>query len=151
VYNSTLLLESKTDLTKVNFSDFQHIEVGNNFILYDLTTQSYLKKRVDIVEYSYEMLNIHTLDVEPQDAFLTAEENVDNPRYMILQHNVGSCTAYCCTSPQYSGIYECLNNGSNGYCYGTYSYEYCASNPPSSGCFQCAPGCADCAGGGAKQ
>jgi hypothetical protein len=145
VYNSTVLLESKTDSTKVKFMEFQQIEIGNYFILYDLTTQTYTKKMVTTIEYSYEILNIHTLDVEPQDAFLTAQEDLENPVYVILQHNSPGCFSWCCSSEKF-GAQSCANFGSSGYCFTTNSYEYCASSPPDFDCFQCSPGCADCDG-----
>lgn len=147
VYNSTILLESKTDVNKVKFMDFQYIEVGDNFILYDLSTQTYIKKRVDVVEYSYEMLTIYTVDVEPQDAFLTTEEGVDTPRYMILQHNFGDCNAWCCTSAK-GGYQACFNSGSypDGYCSFSGYYEYCATSSPDYDCNACASACVECGG-----
>ena len=144
LYNSTVLSHVKGDNSKVKFREFQHINVGDNFIVYDLNTQSYVQKIVEKVEYSYEKINIHTLDVEPQDAFLTSEEDVITPRYVMLQHNLQNCVAWCCNTEPGYGFEQCFNNGSNGYCYSSYSYEYCAPSPPNYDCNQCTPYCASC-------
>jgi hypothetical protein len=144
LYNGNVLSQATDDTDKVKFRQFQHINVGDNFIVYDLTTQLYVQKIVESVEYSYEKINIYTLDVEPQDAFLTSEEEVVTPRYVILQHNFGNCVGYCCYSQPDPGFEECINGGANGYCYQSNFWEYCATSPPAGNCNECAPSCAQC-------
>lgn len=144
LYNSNVLSITNDNTGKVKFREFQHISVGDNFIVYDLTTQSYVQKIVESVEYSYEKLNIHTLDVEPQDAFLTSEEEVITPRYVMLQHNIGDCVGYCCYSDPGYGFEECINGGSSGYCSPSGFWEYCATTAPAGNCYQCVPTCAQC-------
>jgi len=144
LYNSTVLSHVNGDISKVKFKEFQHINVGDNFIVYDLNTQSYVQKIVEEVKYTYEKINIYTLDVEPQDAFLTSEEDVSIPRYVMLQHNFQDCLGWCCFSDPGFGFEECINGGANGYCYQTGYWEYCAPTAPSGACFECTPGCAQC-------
>ena len=144
LYNSNVLSQATNDTDKVKFRQFQHINVGDNFIVYDLITQSYVQKIVESIEYSYEKINIHTLDVEPQDAFLTSEEEVITPRYVMLQHNIGDCVGYCCSGDPGNAFEQCINGGSNGYCMESGYYEYCATSSPAYFCYQCVPYCAQC-------
>lgn len=144
LYNSNVLSNDNNDNSKVKFRQFQNINVGDSFVIYDLNTQSYVQKIVEKIEYSYEKINIHTLDVEPQDAFLTSEEDVSITRYTILQHNIENCVGYCCSGDPGYGFEECINGGSSGYCSGSGYYEYCASTAPAYFCNQCVPYCAQC-------
>jgi hypothetical protein len=146
VPNSVFL--SKNDSEKVLFKNFININIGDYFIVYDLQTNSFLQKLVENIEYSYEKLKVYTVNVEPYDAFLTTEDGVINPRYTILQHNIGNCAAYCCYEAISYSYQQCPSYGfgSTGYCYDTTSYQYCLSpdQVPYS-CNQCVPGCGlDC-------
>jgi hypothetical protein len=142
--HSSVLSLDKNDNSKVKFTTFQQIEEGDNFLIYDLSTQTYIIKNVISVEYTYEKINVYTLDVEPQDAFLTAEEGVESPRYVMLQHNPPGCLAWCCTYDAGWAFEQCINGGGSGYCGQTNTYEYCAPSSPAWHCYQCAPGCANC-------
>jgi hypothetical protein len=150
VPNSVFLSKITNDSEKVLFKKFININIGDYFIVYDLQTNSFLQKLVDNIEYSYEKLKVYTVDVEPYDAFLTTEDDVTNPRYGILQHNFGSCAAYCCSNELDPWVEQCpaYGFGGIGYCFDTDSYQYCLSTGQfNSGCFQCAPGCGlDCIG-----
>jgi hypothetical protein len=145
VQDSNVLSQDIKDPNKVRFINFSNIEIDSIFIIYDLITQSYLKKRVISIEYTYEDLNIYTLNVESQDSFLTTEEGVDFPRYVMMQHNAApsNCTAWCCSSSAY-GFYQCINSGGEGYCNYSGYYEYCSTSSPNYNCNQCAPECASC-------
>lgn len=148
VGDSVVLSTKLNDSEKVNFKQFKNLNVGEYFIVYDLQTNTLSKKLIENIEYSYENLKVYTVDVEPYDTFLTTEEDVDLPRYTMLQHNIGGCNAYCCPTAKYN-YYACLNEGSEGYCYTGY-YEYCATSPPDYDCNPCAGGCTDCSSGGQK-
>jgi hypothetical protein len=149
VVDSVVLSTKINDSGKVHFKQFKNINVGEYFIIYDLQTNTFLQKIVENIEYSYEKLKVYTVDVEPYDAFLTAEEDVETPRYVILQHNYGACYAWCCPNAKFN-FSPCLNGGSEGYCPFTFYYEYCATSSPDFDCNICASGCADCSSGGQK-
>lgn len=148
ITNSIVLVRKQNELDEVRFDSFLNITVGDFFVLYDLDKKEYIQKQVEKIEYSYENIKVHTVDVEPIDTFLTTQENVETPTYAMIQHNPPiACQGWCCSVGIYNA-YSCLNYGADGFCYITYTYEYCSSlNPSTYYCSACSTGCADCAGG----
>jgi hypothetical protein len=118
------------------------------------TTNTIEEATILNIEYSYQLMNVYSLDVEPIDALLTAEEGVETPIYSIFQHNLAGCTQMCCDGSYWPNQYpQCPATGNSGICYYTYTYDYCIEGsfgtPP--GCYECLSAClGQCLGGGTK-
>jgi len=139
---SPVLVVSTEDSNIIQFKEFHYLNEGDILVVYNLETQSYEQKTVSSIEYSYEKLKFYTVNVEPYDTFLTSEEDVDSPTYVMIQHNNDPCLPYACESP--ASIYgACLNNGSDGYCPFSGFYEYCSTTSIRN-CTQSAGSCVDC-------
>jgi hypothetical protein len=143
------VLAKHQDETEYQFVLFNSLSTGDSILLFNNETNLIESSQIIDLKYTYEELTVFTADVEEIDAFLTMEEGISEPKYSILQHNVGpACSAYCCSSG-YNGASsypQCIGNGFSGYCGGSNSYEYCIEDGygTPSGCFQCLPACISC-------
>jgi hypothetical protein len=136
------------DETEYQFKLFNELSVGDSILLFNNETNLIENSLIIDLKYSYEELTVFTADVEEIDAFLTLEEAVSEPKYSILQHNIGStCFPVCCNAYNGSSSFpQCIGNGFSGYCGGSNSYEYCIENGYGVpwGCNECLPACINC-------
>jgi len=127
------------------FNPLKSINIGDSILLFNNETNSIEESVVSNIQYSYEKINIYSVDVEPLDYILTAEEGVDIPKYAMFQHNPPGCNTVCCNyfNDAYN-YFQCYNPGS-GYCNNSGSYDYCIDGfSVPNGCYSCASSCIDC-------
>ena len=138
--------------SEYRFNRVQDVELNDSILLFNTQTNTIEEATILNIEYSYELMNVHSLDVEPIDALLTAEEGVETPIYSIFQHNIGSCSQVCCGSWNgASSAFQCISTGFSGWCSITYTYDYCVQGSVPYGCYGCLSAClGECVGGGAK-
>ena len=95
------------------------------------------------IQYSYETMNIFSVDVEPIDVLLTSEEGVETPTYAIYQHNPAQqCTRVCCSSAYPVNTYQQCP-GNSGWCYQSwpYTYDTCVDGGYPYNCNACVSSC----------
>jgi hypothetical protein len=140
--------------TEYRFNRIQYVQPNDSILLFNTQTNTIEEAIVLNIEYSYELMNVYSLNVEPIDALLTAEEGTETPIYSIFQHNLPSCDQYCCDGTYWPNQYpQCPSSGNSGYCSYTYTYDYCIDGsaygtPP--GCYQCFSACLGQCGGAQK-
>ncbi len=146
-------LLSKSDAqTEYMFNRFQDLIVGDSIILFNNETDTIQEVSVVNIEYSYEIINVYSVDVEPIDVILTSEEGVENPIYAIYQHNPApQCKMVCCSgSWPVNNYQQCATTGTSGWCW-TGTYDVCVVSSYPYNCYECFSNCAgSCAGGGPK-
>jgi hypothetical protein len=139
-------LAKSQDEEEYQFKVMRDLSIGDSILLFNNETNLIENSVIVDIKYTIEKLVIYKVDVEEIDAFLTFEENVETPKYAILQHNINGCTAVCCSSSNNAYQYpQCITNG-GGYCGGSYSYEYCIEDGYGipSGCNACLHACTIC-------
>jgi hypothetical protein len=147
-------LLSKADAdTEYRFRRFQDLNVNDYVILFNNQTNIIEEVNVLDIKYSYESLNIYSVDVEPIDVILTSEEGVETPTYAIYQHNPPpSCKTVCCSSgyPVYT-LPQCITSGGGGWCYNSWPATYDACIEGAYGtpynCYDCISACITGCGG----
>jgi hypothetical protein len=147
------LLSKAGTQTDYMFNRFQDLSIGDSVILFNNETNTIQEVIVTNAQYSYETINIYSVDVEPIDVILTSEEGVENPIYAIYQHNPApSCIMVCCSgSWPVNNYQQCATTGTSGWCW-TGTYDVCVIGSYPYNCYECFSNCAgSCAGGGAKQ
>ena len=146
------LLSKSGTQTEHMFNRFQDLSIGDSIILFNNETNTIEEVGVTNIQYSYETINVYSVDVEPIDVFLTSEEGVENPIYAIYQHNpAGQCKMVCCSgSWPVNNYQQCATTGNSGWCW-TGTYDVCVVSSYPYNCYECFSNCAgSCAGGGAK-
>lgn len=131
--------------SEYKFNRIQHVELNDSILLFNTQTNTIEEATVLNIEYNYQLMNVYSLNVEPIDALLTAEEGVETPIYSIFQHNLPQCTTVSCG--QYNNAYtyqQCIGNGFSGYCSGTQTYDYCVEGGTPSGCWESVSACLTC-------
>jgi hypothetical protein len=136
--------------TEYRFNQFHQLTIGDSILLFNNETNSVEESIISNIQYSYEKINVYSVDVEPLDYILTTEEGVTIPKYAIFQHNPAplSCTAICCGAWNDANMVPQCVGLDTGYCYNGY-YEYCMENGYGIpyGCNGCVHACASCGGG----
>ena len=129
--------------SEYKFNRIENVELNDSILLFNTETNTIEEATVLNIEYSYELMNVYSLNVEPIDALLTAEEGVETPIYSIFQHNFGQCQMVCCSNswPVYQ-YQQCPSNGS-GWCYNVwpYTYDVCVDGSYPGNCYACVSYC----------
>jgi hypothetical protein len=134
------------------FNRIQNIDLNDSILVFNNQTNTIEEATVINIEYSYQLMNVYSLNVEPIDALLTAEEGVETPIYSIFQHNYGNCQMVCCSSSWPVYIYQqCPSNGA-GWCYNVWpaTYDTCVDGGYPGNCYACISGCYGSCGGATK-
>ena len=137
--------------TEYKFNLFKQLNIGDSILLFNSETNSIEESIVINIEYSYEKINVYSVDVEPLDYILTTEEGVTIPKYAIFQHNPAGpgCQEICCYSNSDVGNYPmCFGTGQGQYCGNTGTYDWCledGSGMPFN-CYNCVSACVECGG-----
>jgi hypothetical protein len=140
--------------TDYKFNILKGINIGDSILLFNNETNSIEESVVSNIQYSYEKINVYSVDVEPLDYILTAEEGVTIPKYAVFQHNPpADCLMVCC-NPSFNdaaNYFQCANDNS-GYCGATNTSDYCIADGygTPSGCYQCLSACITTCGGATK-
>lgn len=124
--------------SEYRFNRVELINLNDSILLFNNQTNTIEEATVLNIEYSYELMYVYSLNVEPIDALLTAEEGVETPIYSIFQHNFGNCTRVCCSSSWPVVIYnQCPSNG--GWCYAGWpaTYDVCVDGGYPGNCYAC--------------
>lgn len=150
------LLSKVSEQTEYKFNRFQDLSVNDSIILFNNQTNLIEEVSVVDIKYSYEVLDVYSVDVEPIDVILTSEEGVEIPTYAIYQHNPApSCKTCCCSASYPANTYQqCFTTGGGGWCYNVYpaTYDVCIEGSCPYNCYECVSGCiTGCSGGPAKQ
>jgi hypothetical protein len=137
--------------TEYRFNQFHQLTIGDSILLFNNETNSVEESIISNIQYSYEKINVYSVDVEPLDYILTTEEGVTIPKYAIFQHNPApsSCQAVCCAGWSNIWSYPQCVGLDTGYCYSSGTNEWCLENGYGmpSGCYGCVHACASCGGG----
>jgi hypothetical protein len=137
--------------TEYRFNQFHQLTIGDSILLFNNETNSVEESIISNIQYSYEKINVYSVDVEPLDYILTTEEGVTIPKYAIFQHNPAppSCTVICCGYWNDAGMVPQCVGLDTGYCANSGYQEYCMESGymTPSGCSGCIPQCASCGGG----
>jgi len=137
------LLSKRATTDGYKFNRFYDINVGDSIVVFNNQTNTIEEVDVTNIRYSYETMNIFSVDVEPIDVMLTAEEGVESPIYAIYQHNPATqCTRVCCSSTwPVSNYQQCPSTG--GWCYNTWpsTYDVCVDGGYPGNCYACLSGC----------
>ncbi len=132
--------------TEYQFNRFANLSVGDSMLLFNNETNGIEESTISNIEYSYETINIYSVDVEPLDYLLTAEEGVTTPTYAMFQHNPpASCQMVCCSSSYPVDTYQqCATTGNSGWCYNTWpaTYDVCTTGGYPYNCYACVSACA---------
>ena len=146
---------SKTaEQMEYRFNQFNQLNIGDSLLLFNNETNSIEESIISNIQYSYEKINVYSVDVEPLDYILTTEEDVTIPKYAIFQHNPPppGCIIICCSASNDAGSYtQCLASGT-GYCFQTGTYDFCINEGIGMpfNCFNCLSPCVDCGGSSNK-
>jgi hypothetical protein len=136
--------------TEYRFNQFHQLNIGDSILLFNNETNSLEESIILNIQYSYEKINVYSVDVEPLDYILTTEEGVTIPKYAIFQHNPPPpCQAVCCSGSSDINMYPQCPGLDTGYCYSSYIYEWCLGDGFGMpyGCYGCVHSCAQCGGG----
>jgi hypothetical protein len=130
--------------TEYKFNRFYDVNIGDYLMIFNNETNTIQEVNVTNIEYSYETINIFSVDVEPIDVLLTSEEGVESPIYAIYQHNPPPmCMRVCCSSswPVYS-YQQCPSSG-GGWCNYNWpsTYDVCVEGYYPSNCYSCVSAC----------
>jgi hypothetical protein len=129
--------------SEYKFNRIENIDLNDSILLFNTETNTIEEATVLNIEYSYELMNVYSLNVEPIDALLTAEEGVETPIYSIFQHNFGQCQMVCCSASWPVVSYQqCPSNGS-GWCYNSWptTYDICVDGAYPGNCYACISNC----------
>lgn len=129
--------------SEYRFNRIELVELNDSILLFNTQTNTIEEATVLNIEYSYELMDVYSLNVEPIDALLTAEEGVETPIYAIFQHNLGNCQMVCCSSSWPVSTYQqCPSNGS-GWCYSAWpnTYDVCIDGGYPGNCYACISQC----------
>jgi hypothetical protein len=132
--------------TEYKFNLFKQLNIGDSILLFNNETNSIEESIVINIQYSYEKINVYSVDVEPLDYILTTEEGVTIPKYAIFQHNpTPGCNSLCCAGSNDAGGYPQCFGTSTGYCFISSVYEFCLEDGylPFN-CYGCVHACATC-------
>jgi hypothetical protein len=138
------LLSKTGTQTEYKFNRFFDVNIGDYIILFNNETNSIQEVSVTNIEYSYETIDIFSVDVEPIDVLLTSEEGVESPIYAIYQHNPpADCNRVCCSNSWPVSTYQQCPSGGSGWCYyWPYTYDVCVDGPYYPGnCYGCLSAC----------
>lgn len=131
--------------SEYKFNRIQHVELNDSILLFNTQTNTIEEATVLNIEYNYQLMNVYSLNVEPIDALLTAEEGVETPIYSIFQHNLPQCITVSCGYWNNAYTYQqCIGNGFSGYCAQTQTYDYCVEGGTPSGCYESLSACLTC-------
>jgi hypothetical protein len=129
--------------SEYKFNRIENIDLNDSILLFNTETNTIEEATVLNIEYSYELMNVYSLNVEPIDALLTAEEGVETPIYFIFQHNFAQCQMVCCSSSWPVVTYQqCPSNGS-GWCTSNWphTYDICVDGSYPGNCYACVSSC----------
>jgi hypothetical protein len=141
------------DQTEYQFNRFMDMNISGSMLLFNNETNAVEEAIITKIEYSYETINVYSVDVEPLDYLLTAEEGVESPVYAMFQHNPPpSCNQVCCTwsTNGANSSFQCAVTGYSGECW-TGTFDYCVESGIPWGCYGCVSSCLGSCIGGAKQ
>jgi hypothetical protein len=129
--------------SEYKFNRIENIDLNDSILLFNTETNTIEEATVLNIEYSYELMNVYSLNVEPIDALLTAEEGVETPIYFIFQHNFAQCQMVCCSGSWPVVSYQqCPSNGS-GWCTSNWphTYDICVDGSYPGNCYACVSSC----------
>lgn len=135
-----VLATGSTDNYVVKFKTYEELNSNDTLLLYDTETSTIVEKNIDLITYSYGMVNVYTTDFEQIDIFLTMEES-ENSRFGIMTHNYTHDCRYAYSFPRCNrcgdgaftkwGVSQCCR--CNGYYGGCSAGGLYASNCSQSG------------------
>lgn len=132
--------------TEYKFNLFKQLNIGDSILLFNSETNDIEESIVINVQYSYEKINVYSVDVEPLDYILTTEEGVTIPKYAIFQHNpAAGCQELCCNGGNDATSYPQCFGTNIGWCFPSNVYEFCIQDGylPFN-CYGCVHQCASC-------
>ena len=128
------LQSGSTDSYIVKFKTYAELVINDTILLFDTQTSTIVEKDINIITYSYGMVNVYTTDFEQIDIFLTMDES-ENSRWGIMTHNYTyDCRNY---GPRPHG-YSCANGTFKGW--DTTQRGGTEHDFGISGCLRCGPG-----------
>ncbi len=151
VSHAVILKKELEDANQINyvvkFAQYDSLQPNDTLILFDSETNSLIERQIENITYTYDKVEVYTVNFEQLDLFLTAEE-VGN-RYGLLTHNY----TFNCKEVTAPCIY-CSECGGGAYFYDTNLrccrcggvYPSCSAaafnfvNACSSGFGSCSPG-----------